>query len=285
MSSSLIEHKEEEGTIAFLPKGFSSCNFSDDYKKLIFLNKNLTYLVDLDKKESFTLKNLSFVEDVCFLDNDNLLFVVKENDGISIKRYCLVNEQIETLGNLSFRYFTRLNNVRYEDEIIYFDVEYIKDGVSGSKSYTFNNNKIINSNKQDNVIKSLYVNDNFIYTTECYMTYINNSIFQYENSSAFEILGKDTEDILYLLDKTNNKIISLFVSDTIELLDSYSLEGIVYKELMCTDGMYVISEDFVYNIKDSTIIPFNTGHILLIANNTIYYEKDGEVLYKSIMGG
>lgn len=285
ISAESLKFTEEEGNIAFLPKGFSSCDFSEDYSKLVLLNKNLVYLVDLNKKESVVLKDLSFVEDVSFLDKDTLLFVNKDTNSIIIKKYSISEKNIEVLGDLSFRYFTRLDNVRYDSNSIYFDIEYLKDGISGSKSYIYKDGNIKSFNKQNNIIKYLNIGDNLIYTTESYITYINNSIFKYNDSSNFEIVGKDTDNILYLKNKTtNSEIMSLNLCENIEILNSYDLKDIAYKEILCTDSIYVIADDFVYDIKENKMIPFNQGHILLIANDNIYYEKDGEILYRTIIG-
>lgn len=287
ISNKPIVNKEySEERIAVIPKGYSSSDFNNTYDKLVLLNKNLVYLIDLNSSKSSILKELSFVEDISFLDSDNLLYVTKNTNSITIKKYSISEKNIEVLGDLSFKYFTRLNNVTYEDDSIYFDVEYLKDGINGSKSYVFKNGRISSSSKTTSILKKLNVNDSVIYTTDSGVTYINNSIFQYSGSSNFELLGVDKENIVYLIDKTNSgTIISLSVSDTINILESYNLGEITYKEIMCTDNVYIIEDDFVYNLKENNLTPFNEGHILLIVNNVIYYEKDGEILYKSIIGG
>lgn len=286
VSNDFSTEDDFEGSVAFISSGYSSYDFSDDYTKLVLLNKNLVYLVDLTKKESLILKDLSFVEDVSFLDKDNLLYVTKNSNSITIKKYSISDRSIEVLGDLSFRYFTRLSNVKVKEESVYFDIEYLKDGSKGSKSYVFKNNSIYSSNKNDGIVQELNINGNPIYTTESNVTYINNSIFQYDRSSNFEILGKDTNDVLYLIDTTiSGKIVSLNVSDTISILEAYNLDSISYKEIMCTDSVYIIEDGFVCNLKENMIMPFDKGHILLIVNNIIYYEKDGEILYKSIIGG
>lgn len=282
----IVNKGNSEERITVIPKGYSSSDFNNTYDKLVLLNKNLVYLIDLNSNKSSILKELSFVEDISFLDSDSLLYVTKNTNSITIKKYSISEKNIDTLGDLSFKYFTRLSNVKYEDDSIYFDIEYLKDGISGYKSYVFKNGRISSSSKTTNILKKINVNDSVIYTTDSGVTYINNSIFQYGGSSNFELLGVDKENIVYLIDKTNSgTIISLRVSDTINILESYNLGEITYKQIMCTDNVYIIEDNFVYNLKENNLTPFDEGHVLLIVDNIIYYEKDGEILYKSIIGG
>lgn len=271
--------------IAFIPKGYNKCDYNDDYSQVVFLNNNMVYLVDLNKKEHKLLKELFFVQDVSFVDKETLLYVTKNNNSIVLNIYNLADESIAVLGELSFRYFTNLNNVYRKDDSIYFDVEYLKDGMEGSKSYIYSNDTIKSRNTSFNISKEIYIDDIKIYTNTNGATYINNSLFTYKDSSNFEILGKDSNDILYLIDKeTNSKIVSLAVSESINIIDEYDLEKISYKYIMCTDSLYLISENFIYDLNKDIVFATKDYNVFLIANGLVYYEHDGELLYEQIIG-
>lgn len=274
----------EAVTVGYLSSGYSSPEFNDDFSKAIFLCNDLLYIFNLSLNSYEVLGELSFIKDAQFIDTNTILYVSDDKDGISLNIFNLNDRTIDELGTLSYRYFTNLNNVKLNEDALYFDIEYVKDGVRGAKSYYYKNNQIKSNNSYLNKIADLNVDDNYIYTTETLDTYINNSLFSYNNSSKFEVLGKDTNDIVYLMDKENDdRIISIAISENIEILEEYNLGNTSYNKILCTDSVYLIGDTFAYDIKNNKKLSIDTpANILLIIDNTIFYEQDGELLKQSI---
>lgn len=274
----------EAVTVGYLSSGYSSPKFNDDFSKAIFLCNDLLYMFNLSSNSYEVLGELSFIKDAQFVDNNTILYVSDDKDGISLNVFNLTDRTTNKLGTLSYRYFANLNNVRLNDDMLYFDIEYVKDGVRGAKSYYYKNNQIKSNSSYFNKIANLNINDNYIYTTETFDTYINNSLFSYNNSSKFEVLGKDTNDVVYLKDKENEgKIISIAISENIEILEEYNLGNTSYNKILCTDSIYLIGDTFAYDIKNNIKLSIDApANILLVIDNTIFYEQDGEFLKQSI---
>lgn len=270
-------------SIGFLPSVYSSPRFSDDYTKAIFLCNDLLYLFDFSKGSYDVLGELSFVKDAHFINDVNILYVLNAKNGISINVYNLESKSSYKLGYLSYKYFTNLSDVEVVDNNLSFTVNYRKDGTDGKKSYVYVNDKLKSKFKSSNVINDLRFEDNYIYTTDSYNTYINNALFTYKDNSQFTLVGKDFNDVIYLQNMEDvNNLVSIKISENIEILDEYSLDNISFNDIMCTDSIYLIGDNFAYDIqRDEKYLLNTTANILLPLNGEIYYESNGEVFKQS----
>lgn len=277
-----ITLSDDSTIIGYLPKNYSAFSFSPALDKAVFTANNIMYLADIESENVKIINTDSFVQTCSFLDDSYIIYTSVNAKEVYIKVFDLSLNESYTLGSLSYANFISLDNARLVDDKILFDIKYRNNGDDLSRSYVFYNNSISRISSNDYyTIKHITSNDNTIFTTNENKTYINDSLFSYNNNSLYSLIGKDLANIIYLNDiECKNKVISISVSENIDIIEEYTLDSIEYNKFFCSDKLYLIGDNFVLDLDNGIKINLEkNGNILYIKNNTILYEKNG-VLYK-----
>lgn len=268
--------------IGYLPENYSAFSFSPNLNKAVFTANNIMYLADIESESVKILNTDSFVQTCSFLNESYIIYTSVSSREVHIKVFDLFANESYVLGSLSYKNFISLDNARIVDNKILFDIRYSNNDDEFSRSYVFDNDSIsrIGSNSYYS-INHITSNDNIVFTTNENKTYINDSLFSYNNKSSYKLIGKNSLDVIYLHDiEHENKIVSISISDNIDIIEEYTLDSINYNKFFCSDRLYLIGDNFVLDLDNGVKINLEkNGNILYIKNNTILYEEKG-VLYK-----
>lgn len=287
-SSVKLESKEEissediEKVIGYIPSNYSNFNFSKDFNRAVFIANNLIYLLDIASENINIIETPVFANSCSFLNDNYIIYSSKDNTRVSIYIYDILESKSHLLGSLSYKNFISLDNPILIDDELFFDIRYSYNNEILSRSYIYKNNEF--SRKSSNeyyITKSAYLDNDYVYTNNDKNTYINNLLFTYKNNSSYEYIGVDSNNLIYLYDtKNENKIVSISLSDTIDIVDEYTMDNIEYSRFFCSDKIYLIGSNFILDLNGGNKINLEKeGNILYIKNNTILYERYG-VLYK-----
>lgn len=273
---------DDSTVIGYLPDNYSVFSFSPTLNKAVFTANNIMYLADIESESVKILNTDSFVQTCSFLNESYIIYTTVNAKEVYIKVFDLSVNETYVLGSLSYKNFISLDNSRIIDNKILFDIRYRDNDDEFSRSYVFDNNAIsrIGSNSYYSV-NHIVSGDNLVFTTNENKTYINDSLFSYNNNSAYKLIGKDLFDVLYLQDmEYGHKVVSISVSDNIDIIEEYTLDSVDYNKFFCSDRLYLIGDNFILDLDNGVKINLEkNGNILYIKNNTILYEKQG-VLYK-----
>lgn len=273
---------DDTAIIGYLPENYSAFSFSQTLDKAVFTANNIMYLADIESEHIKIINTDSFVQTCSFLNNSSIIYTSIHENQVYVKVHDLLINDSYTLGSLSYSNFISLDNARMVDNKILFDIRYSDDEEVLSRSYVFDNNIISRLSSNDYYTSnSIMINNNNIVTTNENKTYINDSLFSYNDNSFYKIIGTDLMNVVYLYDMEHtNKVISISVSDNIDITKEYTLDSIEYNKFFCSDNLYLIGDDFALDLEHGIKINLEKiGNILYIKNNTILHEENG-VLYK-----
>jgi len=273
---------EDSAVIGYLPDNYSAFSFSETLDKAVFTANNIMYLADIVSERVKIINTDSFVQTCSFLNDSSIIYTSIHANEVYVKIHNLLTNKCQTLGSLSYNNFISLDNARIVDDKIFFDIRYRDDEEVFSRSYVFDNNAISRLNSYDyHTGNCIFINDNKIITIDKNKTYIKDALFSYNDNSFYSLIGKDLNNIVYLHDlEHNNKVISISVSENIDITQEYTLDSIEYNKFFCSDKLYLIGDDFALDLDNGIKINLEkTGNILYIKNNTILHEANG-VLYK-----
>lgn len=286
-SITFAQHKEvvltdNSAVVGYLPENYSAFSFSKTLDKAVFTANNLMYLADIESESVKILNTDSFVQTCSFLNDSSIIYTSINGKEVNINVFDLLTNKCSILGSLSYSNFISLDNARIVDNKMLFDIRYRNNEDILSRSYVFDNNVISRISSNDYYTNNcLIVNDNRIVTTNENKTYINDSLFSYNDTTSYNLIGKDIKNVVYLhATEHNNKVISMSISDNIDITEEYTLDSIEYNHFFCSDTLYLIGDKFALDLEHGVKINLEkSGNILYINNNTILHEENG-VLYK-----
>lgn len=279
-NSAEILNVADASEISYIPGDDSKFKVSSDSNTLLYTSNQLLYSLDLSSMDLKMLNTDTFVSDFCFLDTDYVLFACKKKSEVDVYLLYLPSENCELLGSLSYKNFIGLSNAYMSNDLIFFDIEYLYNNDKCSRSYVYEDD-IIRRADSVSIFNLFNINDVSVYEDKNNNIYINGSIFSYNGVSKYSILGVNNNDnLLYLLNKeTNVNVVSLKVGDSIDILEDINISGLDYRDVLVTDGIYLISDNSVIDLNNSLKIGLDRiCNIVYVSKNSIYFVVDNTLM-------
>ena len=259
--------------IRYISNNLSEFQVSPNLDKLLYTSNEILYLLDLYSDDLKMIDTISFVSDFSFLDDNFILYASKKESEVEVYTLDLLSNESICLGSLSYKNFIGIKNVYIEDDFINFDIEYLNDGDKYSRSYIYKNGSIQRSNKST-VANSLLFGENYIYETNDNTVHIGDLTFTYNNNNKYSLIGMNKQDnILYLLDLTTNEdIISLNISDTIDILEEVNIRDVIYNKPLVSDSLYLLGDNFIVDLNNSIKVNLDENiNIVYVSETFIYF--------------
>lgn len=259
--------------IRYISNNSSIFRINPNLEKLLYTSNEILYSLNLSSSNLEIIDTTSFVSDFYFLNDEFILYASKKESEVEIYTLNLLTKDSDFLGSLSYKNFVGLKNVYIKDDLINFDIEYFNNGDKSVRSYVYKDNKIQRSNKSTTV-NSLLLDGNYICETNDNTVQINGLTFTYNNNNKYSLIGVNKKsNILYLLNAaTNENIISLNITDNIDILEDININDVEYTKMLVSDSLYLLGSNFIVDLNNSIKVCLDENvNIVYVSEEYIYF--------------
>jgi uncharacterized protein with HEPN domain len=274
-----------------VPKQLSYLSFSNNGEYCVYLYNGILYVKEITNGVKKIAEKLP-ISNVILMANQNIIiyFTIDNNGTIQIKTYNIDNSK--TTLQKTFRTYAgaKIKQVDYSNltNLIFLNVERKNIRGLSDNIYYLNIMKKVKVKSTGNIIKTMVLlskSNNLYYQDK------NNVLFNQSKPVAalknipVELLGKDSDDNVYVQSINDKSSVFVLNNDTIEKkihLENTNIKKIIYNH----QGIYVLYTDYMVDLTDKSNkkISINNGmnFIDLINGNLYLQDANGDIFSKNI---